>query len=151
MNPWLIGIGVEFGGVASCFDLRLSYAADDVAFGFGGGAADDPRLGYTFDVREWTVSLGYVVLAANGKAAPSNRLDTEFGYGLPVFGDRFTGTLNVGFGMSEAARDWRIRWRLNPAAPNASGFEVSLDAVRREPANDNGAEHGVMLRSLLRW
>ena len=61
LNPWLIGIGVEFGGVASRFDLRLSYAADDVAFGFGGGAADDPRLGYSFDVREWTVSLGYVV------------------------------------------------------------------------------------------
>ena len=90
-------------------------------------------------------------LAANGKAAPSNRLDTEFGYGLPVFGDRFTGTPNVGLGMSEAARDWRIGWRLNPAAPNASGFEVSLDAVCREPVNDNGAEHGVMLRSLLRW
>ena len=61
LNPWLIGIGVEFGGVASRFDLRLSYAADDVAFGFGGGAADDPRLGYTFDVQEWAVSLGYVV------------------------------------------------------------------------------------------
>ena len=61
LNPWLIGIGVEFGGVASRFDLRLSYAADDVVFGFGGGAADDPRLGYTFDVREWAVSLGYVV------------------------------------------------------------------------------------------
>ena len=35
------------------------------------------------------------------------------------------------------------------------GFEVSLDAIRREPANDNGssgnAEHGVMLRALIRW
>ena len=61
LNPWLIGIGVEFGGVASRFDLRLSYAADDVAFEFGGGVADDPRLGYTFDVQEWAVSLGYVV------------------------------------------------------------------------------------------
>ena len=90
-------------------------------------------------------------LSANGEAAPSNRLDTEFGYGLPVFGGGFTGTPNVGFGMSEAARDYRIGWRLTPAAPNASGFEVNLDAVRREAANDNGAEHGVMLRSLLRW
>ena len=32
------------------------------------------------------------------------------------------------------------------------GFEVSLDAVRREAANDDGPpEHGVMLRSLIRW
>ena len=61
LNPWLAGIGVEFGGTAGRFDLRVSYAADDVTFGFGGGAADDPRLGYSFDVREWTVSLGYVV------------------------------------------------------------------------------------------
>ena len=90
-------------------------------------------------------------LSANGEAAPSNRLDTEFGYGLPVFGGGFTGTPNVGLGMSETARDYRIGWRLTPAAANASGFEVNLDAVRREAANDNDAEHGVMLRSLLRW
>ena len=90
-------------------------------------------------------------LAANDEAAPSNRLDTEFGYGLPVFGGSFTGTPNVGFGMSETARDYRIGWRLTPAAAKAPGFEVNLDAVRREPANDNGAEHGVMLRSLMRW
>ena len=90
-------------------------------------------------------------LSGNGEAAASNRLDTEFGYGLPVFGGGFTGTPNVGFGMSEAARDYRIGWRLTPAAANASGFEVSLDATRREAANDNDGEHGVMLRSLFRW
>ena len=90
-------------------------------------------------------------LSANEDAAPSNRLDTEFGYGLPVFGGGFTGTPNVGFGLSEAARDYRIGWRLTPAAANASGFEVNLDAVRREAANENDAEHGVMLRSLFRW
>ena len=100
--------------------------------------------------RLWTLPDAHA-LSANDEAAPSNRLDTEFGYGLPVFGDRFTGTPNVGFGLSETARDWRLGWRLTPAAPNASGLEVNLDAVRREPANDNGAEHGVMLRSLLRW
>ena len=49
------------------------------------------------------------------------------------------------------ARDWRIGWRLTSAAANAAGFEVSLDATRREVANDNEAEHGVMLRSLIRW
>ena len=35
------------------------------------------------------------------------------------------------------------------------GFEVTLDATRSEPANDNGAdtpaEHGVMLRAAIRW
>ena len=52
---------MEFGGDAGRFDLRLSYAADDVAFGFGGAEGDGPSLGYAFIVREWVVSLGYVV------------------------------------------------------------------------------------------
>ncbi len=38
-----------------------------------------------------------------------------------------------------------------PVAPSVSGFEVNLDAVCSEPANDNEAEHGVMPRSLIRW
>ena len=93
-------------------------------------------------------------LAANGDAAPSSRLDTELGYGLPVFGGGFTGTPNVGLGLSgDGARDLRVGWRLTPAAASgATGFELSVDATRREAANDNGdAEHGVMVRSRLRW
>ena len=46
---------------------------------------------------------------------------------------------------------YRIGWRLNSAVPGDPGFEVSLDATRREAANDNVPEHGVMLRSLIRW
>ena len=69
---------------------------------------------------------------------------------MALFGGDFTGTPNVGFGMSETARDYRLGWRLAPAG--ASGFEVSLDATRREAANDNDdGERGVMLRSLVRW
>ena len=49
------------------------------------------------------------------------------------------------------AREYRIGWRLTPAAPNVSGFELSLDAVRREAANDDAPEHGVMLRKRIRW
>ena len=78
----------------------------------------------------------------------------EVGYGLPLLGDRFTGTPNLGFGLSDTARDYRIGWRLTSAVRGDPGFEVSLDATRREPANDNGAgvpEHGVMLRSAIRW
>ena len=71
---------------------------------------------------------------------------------MALFGDRFTGTPNLGFGMSDGgAREYRLGWRLTSAVPNDPGFEVSLDATRREVANDNDAEHGVMLRSLIRW
>ena len=88
---------------------------------------------------------------ANGAAEPSSRFDAEVGYGLALFGDRFTGTPNVGFGLSETAREYRMGWRLTSAVEGDPGFEVSLDAIRREAANDNAAEHGVMLRSTIRW
>ncbi len=61
LNPWLAGLGIEFGGAESRFDLRLAYAAYDIGFGSSGNAADDPRIGYVFDFREWSVTLGYVV------------------------------------------------------------------------------------------
>ncbi len=90
-------------------------------------------------------------LAANGAAELSGRFDAEAGYGLALFGGGFTGTPNVGFGLSETARVYRMGWRLTSAVRGDPGFEVSLDATRREAANDNGAEHGVMLRSTIRW
>ncbi len=38
-------------------------------------------------------------LAANGETEPSSRFDAEVGYGMALWGDRFTGTPNVGFGL----------------------------------------------------
>ena len=100
--------------------------------------------------RLWALS-GSSGLAANGEAVPSSRLDGELGYGMALFDDRFTGTPHVGFGFSQAAREYRMGWRVTPAAGDNLGFEVRLDATRREASNDNGAEHGVMLQSLIRW
>ena len=95
-------------------------------------------------------------LAANdngsGRFQASSRLEGEVGYGIAMFGGPFTGTPNVGLGLSETARDWRIGWRLAPAGAGAAGFEMSVDATRSEPANDDGLpENGVMLRGALRW
>ena len=83
----------------------------------------------------------------------SRRLEGEIGYGWPAFGGAFTGTPNLGFGLSDGgARDWRIGWRLAPARASAAGFEVSLDATLSEPANDaDPPVHGVMLRGAMRW
>ena len=82
----------------------------------------------------------------------SRRLEGEIGYGWPAFGGGFTGTPNLGFGLSGHARDWRIGWRLTPEGAGAGGFEVSLDATRSEPANDDDPPvHGAMLRGSMRW
>ena len=89
-----------------------------------------------------------LALAANDDAPLPNRRDGEVGHGLPVFGGGFTGTPNVGFGLSDTAREVRIGWRLSPA--RGGGFEVSLDLTRRDAANDDDtgsvAEHAVGVR-----
>ena len=96
-------------------------------------------------------------LVPGGEFEPESRLAGEVGYGVALFGGRFTGTPNAGFGLSQGGRDWRLGWRLTPAGPGAGGVEVSLDATRREPAGASGAgtgakpEHGVMLRGAMRW
>ena len=75
--------------------------------------------------------------APGGGFEAARGLQGELGYGRPLFGDRFTGTPNVGFGLSDGARDYRIGWRLNSVIPGDPGFEVNLDATRREAANSN--------------
>ena len=105
---------------------------------------------------------------AGGEFEAGQRLDGELGYGLGLFGGRFTGTPNLGFGLSGTTRDWRVGWRLT--APGDPRFAVALDATRREaahPRSTSGAgpgsafgvgygagapvEHGVMLSGAIRW
>ena len=89
-------------------------------------------------------------LAPGGEFEAERRLEGELGYGLGAFGGAFTGTPNIGFGLSDNARDYRLGWRLTSAVPGDPGFEINLDATRREAANEN-AEHGAMLRAVIRW
>ncbi len=99
--------------------------------------------------RLWAMPEASRLRAADGDAARSGRLDAEVGYGMAVLGGRFTGTPNVGFGVSDSTREYRMGWRL---ASVASGFELSLDATRREtPDGDGPPEHGVMLGGTVRW
>ena len=91
-------------------------------------------------------------LAPGAEFEAEQRLEGKLGYGLGMFGDRFTGTPNLGFGLSDEARDYRLGWRLTPAVQGDTGFEVSLDATRRESANEDvPPEHGGMLRGAVRW
>ena len=92
-------------------------------------------------------------LAANDNGdttASTGRLEAELGYGIALFGGAFTGTPHLGVGLSESGRDYRLGWRLTSARRGDPGFEVGLEATRREAANAD-AEHGVMLRGTIRW
>ena len=179
------GTGVEFGGRVSYTDPETGLSMDLNVRGLVAhedsnyrewGASGAVRLapgergrGLSFSLAPTYGAPGSGVdrlwsardargLAPNGAGdfEPESRLEGELGYGLPLLGDRFTGTPNLGFGLSGAgARDYRIGWRFTSVIRGDPGFEVTLDATRREPANDNGAaapiEHGVMLRSAIRW
>ena len=91
-------------------------------------------------------------LAPGGEFEAGRRLEGEVGYGLSIFIGGITGTPNVGFGLSDTARDWRIGWRLTPAVQGHSMFEVNLDATWNEPADGSEpVEHGMMLRGTMRW
>ncbi len=90
---------------------------------------------------------------------PESRIEGEIGYGLPAFGDRYTGTPNLGFGLSDGgSREYRLGWRLARTNGGSFGsFGLSLDATRSEPANNNDSSsgtapaHSIVLRAGLRW
>ena len=126
---------------------------DPGARGRGLSFSLSPTLGATSSAAErlWGARDAHG-LAPGGAFEASRGLTAEAGFGLPVFGGGFTATPNVGLGLADGGlRDWRLGWRLASAVEGDPGFEVSLDAVRREPANDAAPEHGVMLRGAIRW
>ena len=74
------------------------------------------------------------------------------GYGLSAFGDRFTSTPEVGFGLSNGGRDYSLGWRLGLEQSGPTALELKLEATRREHANENAdPEHGVGFRVTARW
>ena len=92
----------------------------------------------------------------NGDDLAQRRLDLRAGYGFAMFGGGFTGTPEIGFGLSEsasgAARDYSLGWRLTRAGSGPGSLEFLLEARRRESANDNTPpEHGIGFTATARW
>ena len=110
---------------------------------FGGSASDGTSALFSREIMDG--------LAANGNSGDNRRLEGRIGYGLPVFGARFTGTPEIGFGLSDDGRDYSLGWRLTREGRDAGSFEFSLEAERRETANDNAPEHGIGFRLTARW
>ena len=91
-------------------------------------------------------------LAANDNGDGQRRLEARFGYGFSAFGDRFTSTPEIGLGLSEAGRDYSLGWRLTRAGSGPGSLELSVEARRRESANDEvPPEHGIGFRLTARY
>ena len=110
--------------------------------------------------------LGRTTLAGlaandNGDELERRRLEVKLGYGFGTFGDHFTATPEVGFGMSAAHRDYSLAWRFvrDRRRGDIGSLEFSLEVRRRESVNDPGSgsgagpepEHGVGFRMTARW
>jgi len=137
--------GYEEWGASGAVRLAPGEAGRGLSFSlaptWGAPASGAERLWSARDARGFS---------PDGEFTPASRLEGEVGYGLPAFGGGFTGTPNLGFGLSDASREVRLGWRLAPA--RGAGFELSLDATRSEAASDGAQpEHGIMLRGALRW
>ena len=80
------------------------------------------------------------------------RLEARFGYGFAVFGGRYTGTPELGIGLSERGRETSLGWRLAGARREALDFDIRIEASRLQPVNDErDPEHQIGLRMTARW
>ena len=89
-------------------------------------------------------------LGANDRS-DARQLQLTAGYGIAMFGGRFTGTPELRVGLSGTGRDYRLGWQLGLGSGGGRSFELGLEATRRESANDDEAEHGVGLRIGVTW
>ncbi|MDE0695644.1 MAG: putative Ig domain-containing protein [Boseongicola sp.] len=87
-------------------------------------------------------------LLQGGVSAETARLDGELAYGLPVRGDRFTGTPYAGLSATGAETGVRVGWRLRPSGDAPLRF--SVETTRREVDGDE-PDHGIGIRFTSRW
>ena len=91
-------------------------------------------------------------LAANDNSDGRRRREVKFGYGFGMFEGRFTATPEIGLGLSEVGRDYSLGWRLTRAGSGAGSLDLSVEARRRESANDDvPPEHGIGFAATARW
>ena len=81
---------------------------------------------------------------------PATACRPSLGYGLPV-GSRLVGTLRFGVATSEYGRDYRLGYGMTLLERDSLGFELGVDAQRRENPLLGGTDNGVLGRATVRW
>ena len=126
---------------------------DPGAAGRGLALSVRPAWGQTASGVQRLWETGVALQASDDAASKAaGRLDARVGYGMALFGGSFTATPELGFGLSEAGRDWRLGWTLGLPETKRVSFYLGLEATRWEPANDDAVpEHRVDLTVAMRW
>ena len=163
-----IGAGLAWSdpahGIAADVRARGLLTHEDGSFrerGFAGSFAWDPApssdLGprFTLSQRVGASATGGMDALFGRETAPAlgtandegddllqRRLETRFGYGFPLFGGRYSGTPEIGFGLTETGREYIHSWRLAEARSEGFVFGLDVEGTRRESVTDNsGTEH----------
>ena len=85
-------------------------------------------------------------LVANDDAPDRRTLEARLGYGIALFGDRWTGIPEVGLGLTEASREYIHAWRLVEERASGLAFGLDVEGRRRERvAGDRAAGHRIGL------
>ena len=91
-------------------------------------------------------------IGGDGDALAQPGFEIRLGYGLAAFGDGFTSRPELGFGVSDVGRGYRVGWRLMREGRYGGSFDLSLGASLRESANDNAnPEHAIGARVSARF
>ena len=93
---------------------------------------------------------GKALDAANddGAALEGRTFEAKFGYGFAVANGRYTGTPELGFGMTDAGREVVLGWRLAEETRTGLAFGLDVEGARQESA---GGSAGHRLGLGLGW
>ncbi len=90
-------------------------------------------------------------LPISGFASGSGAADwtVEMSYGLPAFGERFTATPRLSYGLGPGNQEYGLGWQLDPAE-GAPDLKLGMRAKRRESIQAP-PDHGIEIEAILRW
>ena len=76
----------------------------------------------------------------DGSELARRTLDAKLGYGFALFDGRYTGTPEIGLGLSDAGREVVLGWRLEEASSTGLVLGIDIEGARQESA-DGAAGH----------
>ena len=83
---------------------------------------------------------------------PGRRLEAKFGYGLAVWGGRYTATPEIGIGLSEGTRETSLGWRIAGPRRDNLGLDIGIEGSRLQPAGGHRTpEHRVEFSITASW
>ena len=87
-----------------------------------------------------------------GDKLEARRLEARLGYGLPIFGGRYSGTPEIGLGLGDTGREYLLGWRLRSTYRKTGDLELGLEMSRLEAAGPGHApEHRIGLTLDAEW